>query len=146
MNVGATVDIQAEPSRVWEIFADPQHWPEWTPSVTSIEPLDGPRIEVGHRFRIKQPRLPALIWEVTETDARRSWTWVVRRPGAVTSATHVVEASGSGTRVTQVIDQRGLIGAPVGWLMRRMTVRYLELEGNGLKAASEGGARVAATS
>ncbi len=78
MKTQAQVTIEAPVERVWAVFTDAQHWPSWTPSVTSVEPLDGPAIEVGHRFRIKQPRLPVLDWEVTEVDAPHAWTWVVR--------------------------------------------------------------------
>jgi hypothetical protein len=39
--------------------------------------------------------------------------------------------------VRQEIEQRGIVGAVVGLLMRRTTKRYLELEGRGLKARAE---------
>lgn len=134
----ATVDINASAERVWEVFTDVARWPSWTASVTSLEPLDEPGIEVGRRFRIKQPRLPTVVWEVTEVDAPRTWTWAVRSPGAVTAATHEVTPRGaSECVVTQVIDQRGVLGAAFALLTRRLTRRYLALEGNGLKAASE---------
>ena len=135
----ASVDIAASADRVWEVFTDVERWPSWTASVTALEPLDGPTIGVGRRFRIKQPRMPVLVWEVTEVDAPRYWTWAVRRRGATTYASHKVSPSGpSSCVVTQVIDQRGPIGVAVALLMRRMTKRYLEQEGHGLKAASEG--------
>ena len=79
----------APAQRVWAVFSNARHWPAWTPWVTSVVPLDGPTIEVGHRFRIKQPWLPALVWRVTEVDAPHSWTWEVRSVGATTSPTHV---------------------------------------------------------
>ena len=88
MKTQAQVTIEAPVERVWALFTDAQNWPSWTASVTSLEPLDGAAIAVGHRFRIKQPRLPVLDWEVTEVDAPHSWTWVVRSAGATTSATH----------------------------------------------------------
>jgi hypothetical protein len=115
-----------------------QKWPSWTPSVTTVEALDGPAIEVGHRFRIKQPRLPALTWVVSEVDAPRSWTWVVRSIGATTSARHEVSLRGEAESVvTQTIEGRGLLGVLAGLLTRPMTRRYLAMEGNGLKSVSE---------
>jgi uncharacterized protein YndB with AHSA1/START domain len=134
----ASVDIAASAERVWDVFTDVRQWPSWTASVSSLEPLDGPAVEVGHRFRIKQPRMPVLVWEVTKVDAPRSWTWVVRAPGATTSATHEVSPRGAGECVvTQEIDQRGVLGLAVAVLMRRLTRRYLALEGEGLKSVSE---------
>jgi hypothetical protein len=100
--------------------------------------LDGPGIEVGKRFEIDQPRMPTLVWQVTEVEPGRSWTWVQRSPGGTTLASHVVEAVGDDRAlVRQRIDQRGPVGVTVGLLMRRLTRRYLELEAQGLKARSE---------
>ena len=96
------------------------------------------RITVGDPHRIEQPRLPKLVWVVTAVDPGASWTWRQRSPGGTTEATHWVEPLGDGrTRVRQRIEQRGPIGALVGRLMHRTTVRYLAIEGEGLKARSE---------
>ena len=134
----ATINISASADQVWGVFTDVVSWPSWTPSVTILEALDGPAIERGHRFRIKQPRLPALVWEVTDLDPRRSWTWVVRSVGATTSARHEVSPiDASSCVVTQILDQRGVLGVVFALITRRMTRRYLSMEGAGLKAASE---------
>ena len=132
------VDIDAPPDVVWDVFSDVERWPEWTASVTRLVALDGPGIAVGKRFEIKQPRMPKLVWEVTDVSPGAGWTWVQRSPGGTTAARHdVIPASGGRTRVQQQIDQRGPIGVLVGVLMRRMTKRYLDLEAAGLKTRSE---------
>jgi len=115
-----------------------ERWPEWTASVRRIVPLDGPGIEVGKRFQIKQPRLPNVVWEVTEVDPGVSWTWRQRSPGGTTFASHEVVSEGADrTLVRQRIDQRGPVGLAVGALMLRLTKHYLDLEAQGLKAKSE---------
>ena len=54
----SAVEIAAPAAIVWEVFADVERWPEWTASVPSgVGPLDGPAIEVGHRFAIEWPAL-----------------------------------------------------------------------------------------
>ncbi len=132
------IGIDAPASVVWDVFSDVERWPEWTDSVTSLVALDGPGLAVGKRFEIKQPRMPKLVWEVTEIAPGKSWTWVQRSPGGLTVASHDVSAtSATRTRVRQQLDQRGPVGALVGLLMRRMTRRYLELESQGLKRRSE---------
>jgi uncharacterized protein YndB with AHSA1/START domain len=134
----AEIEIGAPAERVWEVFTDVERWPSWTPSVTSVEPLDAPSISVGNRFRIKQPKLPTLVWQVTAVDAPHSWTWAVRSIGATTSATHDVTPAGpSACVVAQVIDQSGVLGSLAGALTRRLTRKYWSLEGNGLKTVSE---------
>ena len=132
------VAIDAPADVVWEVFSDVERWPEWTASVTRIVAVDGPGLAVGKRFAIKQPRMPKLVWEVTELVPGSSWTWVQRSPGGLTVARHdVIAESDNRTQVRQQLDQRGPLGALVGFLMRGMTRRYLDLETAGLKAASE---------
>ena len=146
MITDASIEIDAPPALVWAVFTDVARWPEWTESVTRLAPLDGSAIEVGSRFEIKQPKMPNLVWEVTAVTPGVGWTWVQRSFGGTTLAVHEVVAVDGGTRtlVKQRIDQRGPIGVLVGLLMRRLTRRYLTLEGDGLRARSEQRARAAA--
>jgi hypothetical protein len=138
MITDSAVEIGAAAAVVWDVFVDVERWSEWTTSVQRIVALDGPGIEVGRRFEIKQPRMPKLVWEVTEVEAGVGWTWVQRSPGGTTLAVHEVVSQGPDrTLVRQRIDQRGPVGVAVGLAMRRLTRRYLELEGQGLKARSE---------
>ncbi len=133
-----SIEIEAPASVVWDVFTDVERWSEWTASIERIVALDGPRIEVGKRFEIKQPRMPKLVWEVTEVEAGVSWTWRQKAPGSTAFATHEVTAiDAERTVVRQTIDQRGPLGVVVGWLTRRLTRRYLDLEAQGLKQRSE---------
>jgi uncharacterized protein YndB with AHSA1/START domain len=138
MITDSSIEIEAPAETVWSVFVDVERWAEWTASVERIVALDGPGIEVGKRFEIKQPRFPKLVWEVTEVDPGVSWTWRQRSPGGTTLATHeVVPQDGGRTTVRQRIDQRGPIGVLFGKLTQGLTNRYLRLEGEGLKARSE---------
>jgi len=133
-----SVEIDASPQLVWEIFSDVERWPEWTASVTSLTGLDGPGLAVGNRFAIKQPGLQKLVWTVAEIDPGASWTWVQRSPGVLVTARHHVNAlPGGRTLVRQELDQRGFLGALVGRLTVKRTKRFLSMEAQGLKARSE---------
>jgi uncharacterized membrane protein len=137
MITDSSVEIDAPASVVWDTFADVEGWPAWTESVTSLQALDGP-LEVGRRFEIKQPRFPKLVWEVTELASGSSWTWRSKTVGNTTTASHWVEPlDGGRTLVRQRIDQRGPGGVLFGVLLRGLTRKYLELEAQGLKVASE---------
>jgi uncharacterized membrane protein len=138
MNTDSSVQIEAPASVVWDVFTAVERWPDWTASVTSIVAVDGPGIEVGKRFEIRQPRLTKVVWEVTEVAPGASWTWRHRSFGATTLASHEIVAQDTDrTLVRQRIDQSGPIGVAVGVLILRLTKRYLELEAQGLKARSE---------
>jgi uncharacterized membrane protein len=135
MIVKSSVEIEAPAAAVWDVYTDVERWSEWTASIERVVALDGPGIEVGKRFEIKQPRLPKVVWEVTSVEPGVAWTWRQKSPGATSVADHRVVDGGTGqTVVHQRIDQHGPVGALIGRLMLRTTKRYLELEGQGLKA------------
>ena len=138
MITDSSIEIDAPASTVWDVFADVERWSEWTASIQRIVALDGAGIDVGKRYKIKQPGMPNLVWQVTAVQQGASWTWQQRSPGGRAVAVHEVVPDGpERTLVRQRIDQRGPIGALVGAMMRRTTRRYLELEAQGLKARSE---------
>jgi uncharacterized membrane protein len=138
MNHESSAEIDAPAPTVWTVFSDVAHWSEWTASVDHAEPLDGPDLAVGARFAIKQPRLPKLVWEVTEVEPGRSWRWQSRSPGITTVGWHeVIALEHARTRVRQGIEQRGWMAPVVGVFTSRLTERYLALEAAGLKARSE---------
>ena len=146
MKTDGSIEIEAPAVVVWDVFADAERWPEWTASVARVVALDGPGLEVGRRFAIKQPRFPTLVWEVTEVDPGVSWTWRQRSLGGTTTASHdVIPLDAGRTLVRQRIEQRGPIGVAVGAVTRRLTRRYLTLEAQGLKARSEQHAGLDAT-
>lgn len=138
MNTEHHVEIDAPADLVWAVYADVERWSAWTPSVKRITALDQPALAVGHRYRIDQPRLPTLVWAVTELEPGTSWTWRQRSPGGETVADHeVVALDGGRTLVRQRLEQRGPLGSLFGRLSRGLTRRYLDLEAQGLKAESE---------
>jgi uncharacterized membrane protein len=133
-----SIEIDAPTQLVWDVFTDVEHWPDWTPSVTSLIGQNGSALAVGRGFAIKQPGMQKLIWKVTDIEPGTSWTWAQRSPGVHVTARHYVTARpGGGTLVRQELDQRGFLGALVGWLMVRKTRRFLQQEAQGLKARSE---------
>ena len=136
--VQRSIDVDAPAPAVWAVLVDVERWPEWTASITRIEALDGPELAVGKRFAIKQPRLPRLVWEISELEHGASWTWRQGSPGGLTLAVHeVVPLGPERTLVRQRIDQRGPVGTLVGVLMRGLTRKYLAMEAAGLKARCE---------
>jgi uncharacterized membrane protein len=134
----SSVEIDAPASLVWDVFSDVERWPEWTDSVTRLVALDGPGLAIGKRFEIKQPKLPTLVWKVTDLTPGVSWSWAQRSSGGSTLAHHTLTPIADGrTLVRQTLDQQGVGGAIVGRLMARTTRRYLEMEAQGLKGRSE---------
>jgi uncharacterized membrane protein len=138
------VIIAAPPEQVWAVYADVTAWPEWTASISSVELLDGATaLALGVKARVRQPKLPVAVWEVTELAPGRGWTWVARAPGVRTTATHTVlpAADNAGapdrTRVESLLVQEGPLGAVIARVYAGLTRRYLTMEAEGLKARCE---------
>ena len=132
-----SVDIDSPPKRVWEVMTEVELWPEWTESVQKVKRLDQGPFRVGSRARIKQPRFLPAVWEVTEMDPGRSFTWVTRSPGIVASGRHRVEPAAKGSRATLSVAYSGLLARLVARFLAGVTDRYLMFEAAGLKQRSE---------
>jgi uncharacterized membrane protein len=139
MHFEATIDVAAAADRVFDVYSDVEHWPDWSKSVTSVERVDKGPLQVGSRARVKQPRLPVAVWEVTEVVPGQSFTWIARGPGIVATGRHVViSTSRKGeVKVTASLEQAGPLGLLMGLLTKRLTDRYLQTEVRGLKARCE---------
>ena len=137
MNHQTRITIEAAPAIVWSVLADVERWPEWTSSVRTVELLDGP-LAVDHRVRIRQPKFPPVVWQITAVDTGSSFTWRSRSVGSDASGEHVILDDGDGTTTAVLtITQSGPLGALVALLSRRLTKRYVALEASGLKRRSE---------
>jgi uncharacterized membrane protein len=132
----ASIMIDAPIEVVWSVFTDVERWPTWASSFTTVELIDGP-MRLGAKARIRQPRLPTVVWEVTRWEPGHSWTWTATGPGALTEASHVLTRSGEGTLAEQCIQSSGPLGRLAAFVWRSLTQRYLAIEAAGLKQRSE---------
>ncbi|WP_026924361.1 SRPBCC family protein [Glycomyces arizonensis] len=129
--------IAAPAAVVWDLTADLPRWPELTPTMKRVEPLDPLPLRVGGRARIKQPLQPAAVWTVTELDPGRSFAWETPRGGLTMTGTHRVEEIDGGCRNTLGIELTGkgeqwfafMYGAAIRWAIKR--------ENEGFKAEAE---------
>ena len=130
--------IAAGTQPVWEVLYDVARWPEWTPTIDSVQRLDHGAFGVGSRAKVRQPKLPQAEWEVTEVVDGRNFTWEARGPGMKTIARHEVVPDGDGSTVTLSIEQAGPMGAVAAYVWRKLTQRYIELEAASLDARVTG--------
>jgi uncharacterized membrane protein len=81
MHHETAIEIAASPELIWSTLSDVKRWPEWTRSVSEVERADAGDFGVGSRVRVKQPGMPRLVWEVTEYEPRRVFSWASKVPG-----------------------------------------------------------------
>lgn len=137
MNTVVTIDISASPERAWAVMSDVERWPEWTESVSDVEMLtDGP-LAAGSKARVKQPKFPPVVWRVTSMQDGRSFEWENASPAMRSVGRHTVEPTGGGSRVTLEIEQTGLFASLLGWWLKGVSRKYVEMEARGLKQRLE---------
>jgi uncharacterized protein YndB with AHSA1/START domain len=134
MNYETSIEIDAPRERVWAVLADVERWPEWTASMRGVTYVGGDRLAVGSRVRIQQPRLPAMVWEVTAVEPGQSFAWQTTSNGVTTVATHRLSPGPrGGITVSLGVRQSGALAWLVGLLAGGMTRRYVRMEAEGLQ-------------
>ena len=117
---------------------DLENWNNWTASIQSIDRLDEGPLRLGSRVKVKQPRLPPLVWTVVEFDAENVFTWRATRPGLVWLARHAITETGATQlTVTLTVEQSGTLDRWVSRLVSKHAERYVQMEASGLKERSE---------
>lgn len=132
-----SISINAEPARVWQVMSDVAKWPEWTPSIESVDGATSD-MAVGSEAHVKAKGTPKATWRVTEWNPGRNFTWVTSVRGAKTVGEHVIEPAGdTSSRVLLAIEVQGLMAAIFKPLIGKGIERNLTLESEGLKRRSE---------
>lgn len=145
---------------LWQVMADLEHWPDWTPSMLEVRLLPpvaagnagavpqagaapqagvappgggAPPAGVGSRVRIRQPRLLPGIWTITRWQPGWGFEWAMQSPGLQCIGRHDIEPLPDGrNRVTLALYFTGPLSGPVALLGRRLILRYIDQEMAGL--------------
>jgi uncharacterized membrane protein len=129
-----SISIAAPRDAVWRVLSNVAAWPEWLPTVTSVQPLDGKALNVGNRYVVRQPKLRPATWRVMELEQPRRFAWLAQSPGLQMFADHIVDEGLPGTsNVVLRFAFNGLLGGLVGRLFRSITESYLAKEAASLK-------------
>ena len=138
MRFETSVEIDAPPQRVWDVLSDLEAWPRRIDTVDLVELLTPAPITTGSRVRLKQPKLPEGIWDITVWDAPSYFEFTQTTGGITSVAGHRVEALGaSRARLTLTLDMRGILVPVVGLFYRKLTDSYMRLEAEGMRRAAE---------
>jgi uncharacterized membrane protein len=138
MRFEKSIDIEAPQQRVWDVLSDLEAWPQRIETVDSVELLTPAPITTGSRARLKQPKLPEGIWDITAWDAPSYFEWTQKTGGTTSVAGHRVEAMGDGrARLTLTLEMRGLLIPIMMLFYRDLTNRYMNLEAEGMKRTAE---------
>lgn len=131
-------NINAMPEIIWKTLSNLQLWQDWTPTVSKIESITSQKEGAGTKVRIFQPRLQPAIWEVTDWQAGKGFSWTSKRPGLQLTGEHYLEQKDEGVcRIRLTMKFEGLLAMPVYFLTKKLTLRYMTLEAEGLQLFCE---------
>lgn len=138
MRFEKTIEINASQESVWEVLSDLEAWPHHIETVELVEPLTPAPIGEGSRLRLKQPKLPEGVWDVTVWEPPSYFEWRQKSGGVTSVAGHRVETlDGDRSRLTLTLDMRGPLIPVVGLFYKDLTNRYMTLEAEGMKRSAE---------
>ena len=138
MRFETSIDIDARQDRVWEVLSDLEAWPRRIETFDIVELLTPPPVAQGSRVRLKQPKLPEGVWDVTVWEAPSYFEWRQKSGGATSVAGHrVAELEEGRSRLTLSLDMRGLLIPVIGLFYKDLTNRYMTIEALGIKRAAE---------
>ncbi|MEO6577565.1 MAG: SRPBCC family protein [Candidatus Limnocylindria bacterium] len=138
MRFEQSIDINAGQQRVWEVLSDLEAWSQRIETVDVVELLTPAPVGEGSLVRLRQPRLPEGLWDITVWDAPSYFEFHQKSGGVTTVAGHRVEAlEGGRSRLTLTLDMRGPLVPVVALFYKGLTNRYMTVEAEGMKRAAE---------
>ena len=133
-----SISIAAPPEAIWPLLADVVAWPQWLPTVSQVQALDGRALAIGARYVVRQPKLRPATWVVTELEHARHFVWLAKSHGFRMVAEHRISAGAAGPSTLVLrFTFAGLLGGLVGRLSRSVTENYLAQEAAAIKKKVE---------
>ena len=129
--------IHAKSVIIFKVLADVENWNKWTGSVKKSELVKGDTFALGSKIKIIQPKLRPVIWEITEIQSDKSFTWESNSIGLNVTAKHIIENCGDSSKVLLNTTYKGFLSKIVYSLTSGLTNKYMTMEIEGLKLASE---------
>jgi hypothetical protein len=126
--IRATARSAATPDRLWSLASDVERWGDRLPTVDSVRPQGSGPTGVGSTFEVRQPGLPKAVWQVTDWQQGRSFTWVSTSPGIRSRAVHSVQGDGAGAKLDLSLEWSGPLARILELLIGRKARGMVETE------------------
>ncbi len=139
-DIRTAIEIDAEPTAVWEILMDFSAYPEWNPFIRSVEgaAVEGAKIDVKLGASGKKPMGFTPVVLEMEAPRRFSWLGSVVTKGVFDGKHQFeVEATDSGTRFHHYEEFSGFLAPLMLAAIGKTTARGFEEMNQALKTRAE---------
>jgi len=131
-----SLETSASPARVWQVWSDVNHWPEWNPDMKESR-LDGP-LKLGATGMINTRSGGKHDVLVTHYEEGLSFELEsTALPGTKMAIRATIGPSGAGSQITQGFEPRGLLAPLVGPMMSGQIIKTFNSVLAGLKKKVE---------
>jgi hypothetical protein len=132
----ASLETNASPATVWQVWSDVNHWPGWNPDMNESR-LDGP-LKLGATGMIDTRSGGKHDVVVTHYEEGRSFELEsTALPGTKIAIRATVTPTTTGSRITQGFEPRGLLAPIVGPMMSGQILKTFNAVLAGLKQRVE---------
>lgn len=132
----ASLETTVPADRVWRVWSDIDHWPEWNPDMKASH-LDG-ALKLGATGMIDTRSGGKHDVVVTHYEEGRSFELEsTALPATKMAIRATITPNGSGSRITQGFEPRGLLAPIVGPMMGGMILKTFSSVLSGLKQRVE---------
>lgn len=112
---------RASADAVWELWRDPERWPEWNSQLESGE-LEG-SFAVGEKVRVKFRRGGKMQFEIIALEPQRLFVDEARFPGARYGHEHRLEPNGDGCEISHRLYVKGFTSGLWALMLGRKRMR-----------------------
>ena len=126
--IRASARSAATPDRLWAIVSEVERWGDRLPTIDLVRPLGSGPAGVGSKFEVRQPGLPKAVWEISDWQPGRSFTWVSAGPGVRSTAVHTVRQDDDGSRLDLSLEWTGPLARVLELLIGRKARGMVETE------------------
>lgn len=114
MTFSHTIETDAAPEQVWQLWTDVSRWPEWDTELIAAS-LEG-EFRAGARGTLKPRTGPPSEFRIAEVEAGKSYTFITTLPACSLNVRRVLEPTTRGTRFTHEVSFTG----PMAFLFRAL--------------------------
>lgn len=136
MKFSHTLETIAESDRIWDIWTNVEHWPEWD-SELEFASLEGD-FTLYAQGRLKAKNAPVSVFCISQLEPNKSYTFTTNLPLCKLNVSRYLTTSQGVTSFTHEVSFTGLLSFLFGYLLGRKFQTVLPTVMENIRQLAEG--------